>query len=139
GKGAARIIDISDEKSPFVVSKLKLEIHMPENDDAFQGDTQTNGIVFRYEAHYCGVDRQNNPTAAACGYFQSGIRVFDIRNPYQPKEIAYYNPPAQVGKNDQLKGSEHAHGFVAEGGNGGPANLTADWCSAQVRFRRTAE
>jgi hypothetical protein len=108
---------------------------MPENDEQFMTDTATNGTVFRYEAHYCGVDRLQDPTALACGYFQSGIRVFDIRDPYKPTEIAYYNPPAQVGKADQLKGSEHAHGYVAAGLGGAP-DLTADWCSAQVRFVR---
>jgi len=132
GKGAARIIDVSDETNPFVVSKLKLEIHMPDNDAQFQTDTASNG-GFQYEAHYCGVDRQQDPTAVACGYFQSGIRVFDIRNPYLPREIAYYNPPAQAAKRDQLKGSEHAHGLLS---TAGAPDMTTDWCSAQVRFVR---
>ena len=129
GAGAARIIDIADPKNPAVISKLKLQIHMPANATVATADTNGNGL-FTYQGHYCAVDREYDPTAVACGYFQSGIRVFDIRDPHHPREIAYYNPPAQVAKHGQLPGSEH------DGGpnNGNPPNMTADWCSSQVRF-----
>lgn len=126
--GAARFIDISDETQPRVISKLKLEIHMPENAEVAFSDVQGNG-TFGYQAHYCSVDRKINPTALACGYFQSGIRVFDIRGPYRPREIANYNPPAQVGKADELPSSEHVNGLQQDNNN-----LTADWCSALVRL-----
>ena len=136
--GAARIIDISDETQPRVISKLKLEVHMPEHADIQMSDTQGNGI-FGYQAHYCNVDRFENPTALACGYFQSGVRVFDIRDPHAPREIAYYNPPAQVGRNAELTSSEHVNGLLerttnlADSGNV-DVNLTTDWCTAQVRL-----
>ncbi|MGH2807459.1 MAG: LVIVD repeat-containing protein [Actinomycetota bacterium] len=131
GSGAARIIDIRDEEHPRVVSKLKLQIHMPKYASLRSAETAGTGF-FGYEGHYCSVDRQRDPTAVACGFFQSGIRVFDIRDPHQPREIAYFNPPAQTGKNAQLKGSEHANGTAA--GSAGTNELTADWCSSQVRF-----
>jgi hypothetical protein len=126
GSGAARFIDIADETAPRVVSKLKLAIQMP---DAAAARAQSAGPGnFGYDAHYCAVDRLTDPTAAACGYFESGVRVFDIRNPLEPREIAYYNPPAQVGKAGQLAGSEHARGIIAE------QDLSADWCSSPPRF-----
>ncbi len=129
--GAARLIDISDETQPRIVSKMKLEIHMPEHADIQASDTAGNGS-FGYQAHYCGVDREQNPTALACGYFQSGIRVFDIRDPYLPREIAYYNPPAQVGRHADLPGSEHASGGASALTRAN--NLSTDWCTAQVRL-----
>jgi hypothetical protein len=128
GAGAARIIDISDEGVPRVVSKLKLQIHMPHHADTRAADTG-GSRSFGYEGHYCNVDRLADPTALACGYFQSGVRVFDIRKPLAPREIAYFNPPAQTGKNAHLQSSEHA------GPSGGMAgDLTADWCSSPPRF-----
>lgn len=127
GAGAARIIDITDEGVPRVVSKLKLGIHSTKYADVRAADTQGTG-VFGYEGHYCDVDRVTNPTALACGYFQSGVRVFDIRDPRRPREIAYYNPPAQVGRNAELTGSEHASNPALSGA------LTADWCSSPPRF-----
>jgi len=129
GAGAARIIDIGDEMAPRVISKLKLEIHMPESAELRSTDTANNGL-FGYEGHYCDVDRKTDPTALACGYFQSGVRVFDIRDPMNPREVAYYNPPAQVGKAAELTGSEHA---------GGGADLSTDWCSSPPRFVEQAE
>ena len=52
------------------------------------------GVIPNYSAERCTVDRQNNPTIAACGWVNAGLRVFDIRDPYNPEEIAYWKPPA---------------------------------------------
>lgn len=104
GKGAARLIDISDEKNPVIASKLKLDVHMPENAQAVQNDA--GSVPFGYEGHYCtasdGINDNTtydveNAVIAACSYFDSGLRVFDIRDPYRPREIAYYIPPTVPG------------------------------------------
>jgi hypothetical protein len=134
-QGSARLVDVSDPTAPRVVSKLKLEIHLPSHaaERAKDLGAAENGTVFGYDGHYCAVDRPTDPTALACGFFNSGVRVFDVRKPTAPKEIGYFNPPAQVAKKAELTGSEHAQGVV----NGGPAavaDLTADWCSSPPRF-----
>jgi hypothetical protein len=142
------IVDIGDETKPTVVRQIQLEISRPDNANVAAADAKGNGF-FGYDAHYCTVDRKTDPTALACGFFQSGARVFDVRDPMNPREIAYFNPPAQVGKNAELLGSEHAaHGvaYVGSGSairdagpagvgfDGQPADLTADWCSSPPRF-----
>jgi hypothetical protein len=119
----ARIIDIKDEKKPKIVSKLMLEMHDPANCSKVLPDLVGLGS-FTYGSHYCSVDNRKNATTLACGYFNSGIRVFDIRDPERPREIAYFNPP---GTTTSSPGSNHNRtgGWVA----GGP-----DWCSAQVHL-----
>src|SRR3989442_1638934 len=87
----ARIIDISDETNPKQVSRLMLETHDPANFSKVIPDLTGLGI-FMYGSHYCSVDNRNHASTLVCGYFNSGIRVFDIRNPARPKEIAYFNP-----------------------------------------------
>ncbi|MGH3431303.1 MAG: LVIVD repeat-containing protein [Thermocrispum sp.] len=147
GSGGARVIDISDERDPRVVRKLKLEINRPEHADRRAEDTSQNG-VFGYEAHYCSLDRLTDPTALACGWTQSGIRVFDMRDPLDPREIAYFTPPGQVGKNSELVNSAHAtipvgatasdfiNGNIGDPPlNLGPTDLTADWCMSPPLFR----
>lgn len=119
----ARIIDISDETNPVVVSKLGLETHDPKNFNAVIPDLTGLGI-FMYGSHYCSVDNKEKATTLACGYFNSGIRVFDIRDPVHPKEIAYYNP---AGTTTASVGSNHA--TIGQWRAGGP-----DWCSAQVHL-----
>src|SRR4051794_5076921 len=86
----ARIIDMSDEKNPKIVSKLLLETHDPANCAKVIPDL-TGLTGFLYGAHYCSVDNIHRATTLACGYFNSGVRVFDIRDPIRPREIAYYN------------------------------------------------
>ena len=95
--GAARIIDISDETKPRVVSNIRLAVHQPENRDAIAGDYGAQSPVQGYAAHYCNVPRRVEPGIVACSMIASGLRVFDIRDPRNPKEIAYFMaPPSTV-------------------------------------------
>jgi hypothetical protein len=95
--GAARIIDISDERKPFVVSNIRLAVHQPENRAAIGGDPGAQSPVQGYAAHYCNVPQRHEPGIVACSMILSGLRVFDIRDPRNPKEIAYHvAPPSNV-------------------------------------------
>ena len=91
--GAGRIIDIEDEHNPKVISNLRLEVHQPENKAARDGDPGAQLPVQGYGGHYCNVPTRTNPTIVACSMIISGLRVFDIRDPYHPKEVAYFNAP----------------------------------------------
>jgi hypothetical protein len=117
----ARIIDISDETKPAVITRFQLEMNDPANCDKVLPDLA--GLSgFTYGSHYCSVDNKQNATTLACGYFESGIRVFDIRDPLRPREIAYYNPPAVTAPSP---GSQNNRAVAA----GRP-----DHCTAQVRL-----
>ena len=91
--GAGRIIDIGDEKNPKVISNMRLEVQQPEYKAARDGDPGAQVPVQGYGGHYCNVPTRVDPTIVACSMIISGLRVFDIRDPYHPKEIAYFNPP----------------------------------------------
>jgi hypothetical protein len=85
--GYPRIISLANPADPAIVGTLRLQAQDPAN----------CGIVLKdrvpYPSHYCTVDNPQNATAIACTYWGSGLRVFDIRDPAHPREIAYYNPP----------------------------------------------
>ncbi len=96
--GAARIIDISDETRPKVVSNIRLEVNQPEaRRDDQKDDPGAQYGVQGYAGHYCSVPQREEPGIVACSFILSGLRVFDIRNPEKPKEIAYFNQPAPIG------------------------------------------
>jgi hypothetical protein len=92
--GAARIIDVQDEKHPFVVSNLRLAVNVggqtedPGDDQPFQG----------YQGHYCSLPSRVDPYIVACSFIMSGLRVFDIRDPAHPREVAYFNQPLMPGE-----------------------------------------
>jgi hypothetical protein len=117
----ARIIDISDEVNPAIASKLQLEIDDPKYCEAVLPDLA--GLSgFTYGSHYCSVDNKLNATTLVCAYLESGIRVFDIRDPRRPREIAYYVPPSVI---IPTPGSQN---------NRVAANGRPDHCSAQIRL-----
>ncbi len=93
--GAGRIIDIADETRPRVISNLRLEVHQPENFAAIANDPGAANDIQGYAGHYCNVPRRKDPGIVACSMILSGLRVFDIRDPFHPREIAYFNAPVQ--------------------------------------------
>ena len=93
--GFAQLIDITDETNPKLVSRLMLEASANANCVQQLADPpDVGGARPDYSGERCSVDRENNARIAACGYRDAGLRVFDIRDPYRPKEIAYYKPGA---------------------------------------------
>jgi len=127
--GFARIIDISDDVHPKLAAKLMLEVNDAAKCQQYIGDypTATADLDnYGYSSHYCTPDSRTDPKMIACGYWGAGLRVFDVRNPYQPKEIAYYKPAAQ--RNKLLPGSALWNDYAGK-------DRTTDRVSANVRFR----
>jgi len=90
--GYARIFDIRDETNPKLVSLIKTEAQDPMNCKA-AGEASGGTGGFGIGTHYCNVDRLDNPRVLACGNWDAGLRVYDIRNPWLPKEVAYFDTP----------------------------------------------
>ncbi len=94
--GAGRIISMADEAAPRVVSNLRLEVHVPENFEEVCDDPGTRTPAIQgYAGHYCHIPTRIDPTIAACSMIVSGLRIFDITDPYAPVEVAYFNAPVQ--------------------------------------------
>ena len=122
--GGVRVLDVKDPSDPNVISRIRLAIQLARHADLRAEDVSPASLPFGYDAHYCAVDRAKNPRRLACGFFESGIRVFDITNPRRVREVAYYNPPAQTGRESDLSGSQHAL----------RAPVYTDWCTSPPRF-----
>ncbi len=96
--GAARIIDISDETKPRVVSNLRLQVNQPAEHAAAANDPGALSPVQGYGAHYCNIPTPDDPLVVACSFIVSGLRVFDISNLIAPKEIAYFVAPTTAAR-----------------------------------------
>jgi hypothetical protein len=91
--GAARIIDIADDRNPKVISNMRLEVNQAAAHEGEQANDYGTGSLQNYTGHYCNVPRRVDPGIVACTFILSGLRVFDIRDPHNPREIAYFNGP----------------------------------------------
>ena len=106
--GAARIIDISDESTPRVVSNLRLQVNQPKEHNEASRDPGADSPVQGYAAHYCNVPTRVDPKVVACSFIASGLRVFDISRLTRPKEIAYYVAPTREKPENGYKASDFA-------------------------------
>jgi hypothetical protein len=86
--GAAQpyLTKIDDPAHPVDVSQMGLEINLPENCQE-QIDSGANQSV-----HYHDVDDATNTTFVMASMWNAGVRVFDVRDPKHPTEVAYFNP-----------------------------------------------
>jgi len=97
--GAGRIIDISDELHPKIVSYLRLQVNQPAEHAAAGGDPGADGPLHGgaqgYAAHYCNIPTRVDPTVVACSFIVSGLRIFNITDLTKPREIGYFVAPTQ--------------------------------------------
>jgi len=84
--GYGRIFDIQDIMNPKLVSLIKTEAQDSAN-CASVGST----LGFGSGTHYCNVDRLEDPRLFVCGEWAAGVRVYDVRDPYKPREVAYFD------------------------------------------------
>jgi hypothetical protein len=95
--GAARIIDVADPYNPSVISNLRLAVDQTEARGGDQQNDYGAKSTFQgYAAHYCAVPTRVDPPYVACSFIMSGLRVFSLKNPAQPYEMAYFNAPSNA-------------------------------------------
>jgi hypothetical protein len=87
-KKYVRILDISDEMNPRQISIL------PEP----EGDYHRRGGRFGpHNLHEMRPGTYQNDNEVYVTYFSAGVRVYDISDPYSPREVAYHVPPSPDG------------------------------------------
>ncbi|MGB7950825.1 MAG: hypothetical protein WCH75_24360 [Candidatus Binatia bacterium] len=89
----AGIVDIGNEKQLRLISLFPLPEPPPES--GLENFYQKGGRFGPHNQHHanhqaCLEDRDD---IAYLTYFNAGLRVYDIRDPRTPKEIAYFVPP----------------------------------------------
>ena len=116
----------------MTVSKLDMEVSDIANCAAsLTVSGSSSGVPgFGASCHYCNVDNVDDAKIAACNCFTAGLRIFDISDATNPREVGYYKPPAQGTK--VLPASEYASGNFT----GSPASFyrPVDWASSKPSF-----
>ncbi len=89
----AGIVDLRDEKEPRLISLFPQPAPPPES--GLKNFFEKGGRFGPHNLHHpnhqpCLEDRDD---ITYLTYFNAGLRVYDIRDPRTPKEIAYFIPP----------------------------------------------
>ena len=97
--GATRIVNIDNPSAPRIVSDLRLAVQLPANHQLASSDPTPlgNSTALGYGSHYCAMPTTVSPQIVACSELNSGLWVFNIANPAQPKVVAYFIAPPRVG------------------------------------------
>ena len=119
--GFGRIIDVSNLNNPQIISNYRL----PFIDDNF--DFATGQFVCRpgqQSIHQPWFDSRS-PSLFYQAWYDQGVRVWDISNPFLPREVGYYlspryQPPGVVGRQTRETFQDPRTGLIyATDGNGG--------------------
>ena len=105
--GYPQIIDVADVAHPKIVAKLRLEVSDPANCAALFAETPpdppgtapgtnlpASSGTTNYSEEACVADNPEDTKMLACGFQNAQLRVFDVSDPTQPKEIAYWKSGA---------------------------------------------
>ena len=81
----AFISDVTDPAHARNVSMAQLAINLPEFCEVRKASGRDPWIAYHL------IDTQTNPHFAAVNFGDAGLRIFDIRDPLKPTEVAYFN------------------------------------------------
>jgi hypothetical protein len=84
------VSDVTDPAQARNVSMLRLAINDPEFCDVRKASGRDPWIAYHL------IDNPMNARFAAVNFGDAGLRIFDIRNPLQPSEVAYINQGSPV-------------------------------------------
>lgn len=91
-----RITSIADDRNPKIVGEFRLAMNRQENCPSPNPiEKATGGIVGRAgtaSTHFQDVDDADNTTLGLFPFMYAGLRIADLRNPADPREIAYFKP-----------------------------------------------
>lgn len=91
-----KIVNIADETHPFVQGEIRLAMNHAENCPAMNAAQQaTTGITSApgtATIHFNDVDSATDTRLGLINFLWAGLRIFDIRNPASPAEVAYFKP-----------------------------------------------
>jgi hypothetical protein len=99
------LTNIDNPAQPKTVSEMGLAINEPQNCATQLADGVNDSV------HYHDVDSATNTHFVMASMWNAGIRIFDVRNPAEPTEVAYFNP-ADVAGPGQAPLLDHVWGHV---------------------------
>jgi hypothetical protein len=92
--GYYRLFNVSKPSTPVLTAKLMLQVDAVANCSLTENDIGANDGGYGYSSHDVQFDNPLDAKLLALSCHQCGVRVFDIHNPYAPRELAYFKGPA---------------------------------------------
>jgi hypothetical protein len=91
-----KVVNIADEKKPFIDGEVRLAMNHPENcPPPTPTEKTTGGIVPSVGTatlHFNDVDSATDTRLGLFNFLWAGLRIIDIRKPSTPREVAYFKP-----------------------------------------------
>lgn len=91
-----KIVNIADEKNPRVVGEARLAMNFAANCPpealAAKGPMAVMPGPGTANLHFNDVDSATDTRMGLFNFMWAGLRIFDIRKPAEPREVAYFKP-----------------------------------------------
>jgi hypothetical protein len=92
------VVDVKDRRNPKIIGLFPRPIPAP--DAPYPDFCCARGRFSAHNIQSWGGPGVAKPAFVALTYFNAGLRIYDISDPTEPKEVAYFVPPRDGEMND---------------------------------------